>query len=1130
MNRNGHAFRSQGSGLRSQDLVGGLAAGRGFIALLLVVTMIGAGAALYLASLARRATASTSQPAPQMPVSSASLPLFFEPNQGQTDPQVKFLARGSGYGLFLTADEAVLELRPSALSTEHSEQGLQLSAVSSQQAPASVIRMRLEGANSSPRVSGTSPLPGKSNYFIGNDPSKWRHGIPQFARVQYRAVYPGVDLVYYGNQGQLEYDFRIAPDGDPNQIALRFDGASTHIDSGDLILSTHQGSVTFHAPHIYQQDGNIQRTITGSFRQIAKNQIGFTVGAYDRSRELVIDPVLSYSTYLGGSNDETLVHVAFGPDGNIYLAGSTMSSDFPLGTLGTPFQLHNGGTQNIFIAVINPNASPAQQQLVYATYLGGSGLDSAAGIAVSSNVDQGNSGFDVYVAGSTTSTDFPTSIVNTPFQAAPQTGTHGFVTRLNWESDPLTALRYSTYLAGNGSDTVTGLAIDSAGNAYVTGITTSSNDASNGFPANSNGYQTVSNAPGKNQFFASKINTKGTGTLSMLYSTYFGGGNPASGSTQGGGVALDVSGNLYITGGTNFLGVPGPDNPPEPPFPILNAQQSCLDEATKTVCTAGFNTAPLDAFVAKINPNIAGVGSLVYSTYLGGAGDDIGFGVAVDSAANAYVTGSTSSSDWVAPTAIVPFQTANGGGPTDAFIAKIGNATSGGSFLLNYFTYLGGSGTDVGQAIVVDANQAAYVAGSTNSSDLLVLNPLSGQVCGRNGANDAMVALISTTVSGRPTTNNGDYLTCLGGSGDDQGTGIALDVNHSTYVSGVTISTDFPTANPYQPLNGSHYDAFVSKLGPSSSLVLSVPKDSSGNFTSPTPNPVAAGNQVAFTFDITNNGPDTATNVQFVATIPSTGVGSQAAKVVSGSGSCGSLIPGGNTISCTISPLAVGAMGVVEVDLTPTIPVINPQITGVLGVVSANGDPVGPFGRATQPPANITDFKVSATTPATITAGQTTSTTVTLAPSPTSYAGSYTGSISVTNSGLPTGASPTFNPVSPINLSGTSSMTTTLSIATTARPVTTGSLVRGRLLYATWLPIGGLSLLGLGVGAGYKRRRWLAGALLGLIAGIILLQPACGSSSSTTPTGGTPAGTYTITITGSSGTVSHQAAVQLIVN
>ena len=405
-------------------------------------------------------------------------PLFFEPNQGQTAPQVKFLARGAGYGLFLTADEAVLELQPSAVSTQHS-------ALSSQRAPSSVIRMRLDGANSSARVSGASPLPGKSSYFIGNDPSKWHHDIPQFGRVEYQAVYPGVDLVYYGDQGQLEYDFRVAPAADPNQIALSFKGASAHIDSGnsgdsgDLILSTASGDVRFRAPHVYQpaapQSGNVEKTVAGSFRQLAENKIGFTIGDYDHSRELVIDPILSYSTYLGGSNAESLVRVAIGPDSKIYMAGSTLSTDFPLPPAppAVPaFQPHNAGTQNIFIAVIDPQQQPTQQ-LLYATYLGGNLFDYAAGIAASLAVDSGVTGsIDVYVAGSTTSTDFPTNGVYAAFQPGPPTqpGTHGFVARLNLGTT--TTLRYSTYLAGNGTDTVTGLAIDNAGDAFVTGITT----------------------------------------------------------------------------------------------------------------------------------------------------------------------------------------------------------------------------------------------------------------------------------------------------------------------------------------------------------------------------------------------------------------------------------------------------------------------------------------------------------------------------------------------------------------------------------------------------------------------------------------------------------------------------------
>ena len=1085
---------------------------------------MGAGAALYFAPGLHRA-ADPSQSGPQKAGSSVSVPLFFEPNLGQTDPQVKFLARGGGYALFLTANEAVLRLQHSAFSSQHSEHGSQLSAVSSQHTSGSVIRMMLEGANSSARVSGASPLPGTSNYFMGNDPSKWRHGIPQFARVEYRAVYPGVDLVYYGDHGQLEYDFRIAPAADPNQIALHFDGASPHIDSGDLILSTDQGDVRFHAPRIYQQDGNAQKMVTGSFRQIAGNKIGFAVGDYDRTRELVIDPVLSYSTYLGGSNDESLVHVAFGPDGNIYLAGSTLSADFPT---VNPFQSNNVGTQNIFLAVLNPNLTGAAQ-LVYATYLGGSQpsseLDSAAGVAVSANTDTGQ-GYDIYVAGTTTATNFPIS-TNAFQQTIPSTapaGNHGFLTRLNWATNTLS---YSTYLAGvNGLDTVTGLAIDLVGDAFVTGITTSSNalthDVSNGFPSNSNGFQTIANAP--SQFFASKINTKGSGPTSMLYSTYFGGGNPQSGITEGGGIAVDASGNLYITGATNFQGVPGGGG--EAAFPLYNAQQSCLNEASKTVnCTNPF-PGNVDAFAAKINPNIAG-SPPVYSTFLGGSGNDIGYGIAVDSGGSTYVTGSTTSTDWVPPTALQPFQAAYGGGPTDAFIAKILNSASGSAFPLSYFTWLGGSGTDIGRAIVVDAVQAAHVTGSTNSADLNVKNPLAGQVCPQNSANDAMVGLILTTFSGRPPTGTtdttGDYLTCLGGSGDDQGLSIALDSNNVTYVSGVTNSPDFPTTpNAYQShLNGSHYDAFVSKLGANSILTLTVPT------SSPSPNPVAAGNQVAFTFDIVNGGPDTAATVIFTATIPSIGVGSQAAKVTSGNGSCGGLA-GQNTLTCTISSLAAGATGVVEVDLTPTIPVVNPQITGVSGTVSANGGQIQ--ATATQPAVNVTDFTISATAPTVVTAGQTTSTIVTLAPRALTPNATYTGSISLTDSGLPTGATGTFSPISPIAMSGTSSQTTTLSISTTARPVSTGNLLRGRAFYATWLPVGGLSLLGLGVGAGYKRRRWLAGALLGLIAGIILLQGACGSSSSATSTTGTPAGTYTITITGANGTVSHNTTVLLIVN
>jgi hypothetical protein len=1102
-------------------------------AFLAAAVLATAGVAFYFSTTVDAAKASGPGSAELKPAAhktlsskSLSLPMFFEPNQGQTAPQVKFLAHGAGYGLFLTADEAVLQLQSSAVSTQHS-------AVGSQRAPSSVIRMHLDGANSSARVSGASPLPGKSSYFIGNDPSKWHRDIPQFARVQYEAVYPGVDLVYYGDQGQLEYDFHVAPAADPNQIALGFKGASARIDSddsGDLILSTASGDVRFHAPRVYQpaasQSGNDEKAIAGSFRQLADNKVGFTIGTYDHSRELVIDPVLSYSTYLGGSKTEAQVKIAVDSAPVIYVAGATDSPDFPV-TDGSSLN-PTPGAQNIFISKINPTLA-GTAQLVYSIYLGGSGTDSLSGIAV-------DAAFSIYVAGSTTSSDFPT--VN----GLPGTVTggvsHGFLSKL---MIPGTAygLAYSTYLAGNGVDHVTGLAIDTSQlNAYVTGDTTSTNPASDNFPfpANPNAFQrcpfgpvlangTCPVASGPPQFFASQINTGRSGSLSMLYSTYFGGGNPAGATAVGGGIAVDPSPNstpnMYITGTTNMLPTVGGNG--EAKFPLFNAQQSCLNEASNHgTCTGTNGTNNTDAFVAKINPNQPG-SSPVYSTYVGGGGSDVARAIAVDTSGMAYITGSTNSTDWVCSCAASPFQGAYGGGATDAFIVKIGNLT-GSIFPLTYFTYLGGNLDDIGNDIKVDAVQGAHVVGSTTSTNFpTTLNTLQSVP---GGGGDAFVASIGTTLSG---VGNGDLSTYLGGNQLDQGTGIDIDIFGATYVAGNTLSPNFPTKNPYQgQLNGGSQDAFVTKIGADSKLVLS----NAG--TSPAPNPVAAGTPVAFTFDILNQGPDNASNVTFLAIVPIVPVvaSNATAKVTSGSGSCGPL--NGNTIQCLIptlsaciEPLCTSPVAAVEVDVTPSITDHNPTIS-VSGSVSANGG--GTQGTSSQT-ANIVDFSIAASTSTpTINAGDTATFQVVFAPtSNLGYNATITPSQSI-SSGMVTATTPTFNPTT-VTLSGTASATTTLSIATVARPVVTGTLLRRGAFYAAWLPIGGLSLVGLGLGASRKRRRWLAAALLCLMAGAVLLQSGCGSSSSTTTTGsGTQPGTYTITISGSAATgASHSTQVALTV-
>ena len=1087
-------------------------------AFLAATVLAAAGVAFYFSTSVHAAKTSELKPAaaPKPLVSkSLSLPLFFEPNQGQTAPQVKFLARGAGYGLFLTADEAVLQLQSSAVSNQHS-------AIGSQRPPSSVIRMRLDGANPSARVSGASPLPGRSSYFIGNDPSRWHRDIPQFARVEYQAVYPGINLVYYGDQGQLEYDFHVAPAADPNQIALSFKGASARIVSGDLLLATDQGDVRFHAPRIYQQDGGIHKQVVGSFRQLADSKIGFTIGDYDHSRELVIDPAFSYSTYLGGSKTETQVKIAVDAGQLIYVAGATDSPDFPV-TDGSSLK----GAQNIFISKINPTLA-GTAQLIYSIYLGGSGSDGLAGIAV-------DSAFSIYVAGSTTSSDFPT--VNGLPGTVPGGVSHGFLSKL---TIPGTAygLAYSTYLAGNGVDHVTGLAIDTSQlNAYVTGDTTSTNPASDNFPANPNAFQpcpfgpvqsngTCPVANGPPQFFASKINTGGSGSQSMLYSTYFGGGNPVGARAVGGGIAVDPSPssepNMYITGTTNMLPTTGGNG--EAKFPLFNAQQSCLNEASNHgSCTGAHGTTNTDAFVAKINPNQPG-SAPVYSTYVGGGGSDTALAIAVDTSGAAYITGSTNSTDWVCTNSCpAGFQGAYGGGATDAFIVKIGNL-NGSIYPLTYFTYLGGNLDDVGNDIKVDSTQGAHVVGFTDSTNFpTTINTLQSTP---GGGGDAFVASIGTTLSG---VGNGDLATYLGGNQLDQGTGIDLDIFGATYVAGNTMSPNFRTKNPYQgQLNGGSQDAFVTEIGAASTLVLS------NRSTSPAPNPVAAGTQVAFTFDILNQGPDNASNVTFLAVVPIGGAvaSSATAKVTGGSGSCGTL--NGNTIECLIptltaciEPLCTSPLASVEVDVTPAITAHNPTIS-VSGSVSANG---GGTQATSSQTANVVDFSITASTSTPIiNAGDTATFQVVFAPtSNLGYNATITPSQSISN-GMVTATTPTFNPTT-VTLSGTASATTTLSIATVARPVVTGTLLRHGSFYAAWLPIGGLSLVGLGLGATRKRRRWLAGAVLCLMAGAILLQSGCGSSSSGPPPGGgTQPGTYTITIQGSAATgASHSAQVALTV-
>ena len=684
------------------------------------------------------------------------LPLSFEANQGQTDEGVKFLSRGRGYTLFLTSGEAVLVLHQSGGKEDRptGKSGLEKPRGKLAQGPTTALRVKLVGAKQGVEVRGEEELTGKSNYFIGNDPTKWRTNVPNYARVKYENVYRGVDLVYYGQQGELESDFIVGAGVDAGVIRLQMAGAErVRInEQGDLQLKTAGGEVVLGKPVVYQRGVGKERQAGEAGRRLiearyvvkGEREVGFAVGRYDVKEPLIIDPVLRYSTYLGGIGDDIGNGIAVDAAGNAYVTGDTNSANFPLVSSSQAF----GGGYDAFVTKF----SAAGNALVYSTYLGGSGGDFGRGIAVDA---AGNA----YVTGSTTSNNFPTV---RPFQATYLGGgnSDAFVTKLSAAGS---ALLYSTYLGGNGGDLGYGIAVDATGNSYITGITSSSN-----FPTK-NPFQATLGGTGASNAFVTKFSAAGT----AIYSTYLGGG----GNDSGNGIAVDAGGNAYVTGSTTSTNFPTTANPLQP--------------------TSGGGN---DAFVTKFN--VAG-NALVYSTYLGGSAGDSGNGIAVDAAGNAYVTGVTSSTNF--PTTANPLQSACAPCPkgTDAFVTKFNAAGNA----LVYSTYLGGAGSDYGFGIAVDAFRNTYVTGYT-SFGFPISNPLQPTFGG--GLDDAFVTKLNAAGSAVM------FSTYLGGANEDQGYGIAVDAVGNAYVTGRTESINFPLANPFQSIFGGgifgYSDAFVAKI------------------------------------------------------------------------------------------------------------------------------------------------------------------------------------------------------------------------------------------------------------------------------------------------------------------------------
>ncbi|HEY6769280.1 MAG TPA: SBBP repeat-containing protein, partial [Candidatus Sulfotelmatobacter sp.] len=674
------------------------------------------------------------------------LPLSFEANRGQSDKRVKFLSRGHGYTLFLTGDEAVLSLRNSGLKVFDAHTlGMNPAAFQkhNDDEKSAVLRMKLVGARVSAPVSGSGEQEGKSNYFIGNDPSQWRTNVSNYSQVRYENAYPGVDLVYYGNQQQLEYDFVVAPGSDPRDIALDVTsedeagriGSPRIADNGDLMVPTNGGEVRFHKPVVYQTDGSsnqhaaggdpvaveAKNIVDGRWVLKGRNRVGFELGAYDATKTLVIDPALSYSTYLGGTGTDGAFGVAIDSAGNCYVTGFTTSTNFPT---KNPYQKKSGGAIDTFVTKLNPTGTA----LVYSTYVGGSGTEYPFAISVDSTGA-------AYELGNTGSTNFP--VTSGAFQTVcPSCALYPavFLTKL---APSGASLVYSTYLGGSGDNRAFGLTLDSSNNAYIIGWTTSVD-----FPTTPNAFQT-SYAGGSSDAFVTEMNATGS---APVYSTYLGG----TGQDVGFGIALDANNNTYVTGYTYSTD-----------FPVTGG-------AFQTTTTS--NGA---AWVTKLN--VGGTAPPIYSTYLGGTtGTSAGNSMKVDANGAAYVTGYTCASDF--PVTPGVFQSKFGGDCTsaggDAFVTKLD--PTGASAVFS--SYLGGSGDDVGFSIGLDSVNNIYIIGRSSSPNFLVTKGAFQPKMA--GGYDTIYSIVN------PTGTSLVYSTYLGGNAVDVAFVMAVDSVGNSYIIG----------------------------------------------------------------------------------------------------------------------------------------------------------------------------------------------------------------------------------------------------------------------------------------------------------------------------------------------------------
>ena len=709
------------------------------------------------------------------------LPLSFERNEGQTNSKVRFLTHTADNTLFLTPSEAVftMPMRPARQSSEKVSLGASRKARrAAEKIPGVALRMQMVGSDPKASALTQEPLAGRINYFIGKDPSKWHAGVPTFGRVGFHGVYKGVDLIYYGNQKHLEYDFVVAPHADPKQIKLQFAGAQgVRVNAaGDLLVRTRGRELKWQKPSVYQQDATGKHSVAAHFRlkTLPNGQAGvsFALGHYNTDRPLVIDPVLIYSTFLGGTvtkgNSDTATSIALDGNGNAYVTGGAYSVDFPItDNAPVPFNFSQA------IAFVT-KLSPAGRVLIFSTFLGGSTGEYGEGIAVDGSGS-------AYVTGQTSSADFPVTKGALQLLNNANTGETTFVTKLDSSGS---LLLYSTYLGGNIQDDAFGIAVDANGIAYVTGNTRSFR-----FPVTRGAFQTRFISSQGRTAFVSAIDPTGA---FLLYSTYLGGSQEDEATA----IAVDSNGSAYVTGSTFSTDFPTTTGA----FMETNPQSSVFTSSV---------------FVTKLDQSGR---SLNYSTFLGGTtgNGDIGQGIAVDSAGSAYVTGLASAFDFpVTPGAYQ--QTNNRSSSYSGFVTKVNPKGTA----LVYSTFLGGSKStqnsvgDEANGIAIDGVGNAYITGQTTSTDYPTTVGSFQRTRSFYGSS-AFVTKLNAAGTGLM------YSSYLGGAGTfidragEYARGIAVDAKGAAYVAGTTLSLDFPvTPGAFQRNNNAQIggkNSFVTKL------------------------------------------------------------------------------------------------------------------------------------------------------------------------------------------------------------------------------------------------------------------------------------------------------------------------------